>query len=225
MAIIRYSDLSDFVIANCNNLNFDISNKKLQKLMYYCQAWHLALSNKELISDDFEAWIHGAVLRPLYCEYEYYGFQCINLEGDKVSKTLNDFINKVPFESYDIIMKVLNKYVKYSADELEEMNHSEYPWIYARNGKKKEEKSTNKITKDVIREYYAARALEEEMKTVKNNVFKITSSGLKAAQKRLNERDLFKPTVDNYKDYENFIVETYRNCNSSIKRAEYGYKV
>lgn len=43
MNFVDYNDLSDYIIAYCNSNSLEISNKKLQKLMYYCQAWSLAL--------------------------------------------------------------------------------------------------------------------------------------------------------------------------------------
>ena len=51
-----------------------MTHKKLQKLCYYAKAWYLALKDENLIDDDFEAWVHGAVQPNLYQEYKVYGF-------------------------------------------------------------------------------------------------------------------------------------------------------
>ena len=32
---------------------------KLEKLVYYCQAWSLAWDDKPLFDEDFEAWANG----------------------------------------------------------------------------------------------------------------------------------------------------------------------
>ena len=37
-----------------------ISNLKLQKLLYYAQAWYLALYDVPLFDDPIEAWVHGS---------------------------------------------------------------------------------------------------------------------------------------------------------------------
>lgn len=44
----------------------DISEVKLQKLVYYCQAWSLVWDENELFHEDFEAWANGLVVRELY---------------------------------------------------------------------------------------------------------------------------------------------------------------
>ena len=39
---------------------------KLQKLVYYCQAWSLVWDDEPLFPDDIEAWANGPVVRKLY---------------------------------------------------------------------------------------------------------------------------------------------------------------
>ena len=39
---------------------------KLQKLLYYCQAWALVWDDKPLFKEKIEAWISGPVVRTLY---------------------------------------------------------------------------------------------------------------------------------------------------------------
>ncbi|MNW41341.1 hypothetical protein D3C74_184760 [compost metagenome] len=39
---------------------------KLQKLLYYCNAWSLALRNRPVFTDHIEAWKHGPVVSSIY---------------------------------------------------------------------------------------------------------------------------------------------------------------
>ena len=48
------------------------THKQLQKLCYYAQAWHLALLNRPLFDEEFQAWIHGPVCPTLYAHYVDY---------------------------------------------------------------------------------------------------------------------------------------------------------
>lgn len=51
-----------------------IDQMKLQKLLYYAHAWHLAMTNrKPLFEDDFEAWPWGPVVRDVYTQTVGYG--------------------------------------------------------------------------------------------------------------------------------------------------------
>lgn len=43
-----------------------IDQMKLQKLLFYAHAWHLAIRDMPLFSDDFEAWPWGPVIRDIY---------------------------------------------------------------------------------------------------------------------------------------------------------------
>ena len=54
-----------------------MTHKKLQKLCYYAQAWHLALLNEPLFNENVEAWIHGPVIPALYAKYADYGWSDI----------------------------------------------------------------------------------------------------------------------------------------------------
>ncbi len=51
----------------------DISNLKLQKLLYYCQAYSYALMGKPMFAEDMEAWDYGPVVPSIYQEYKKYG--------------------------------------------------------------------------------------------------------------------------------------------------------
>lgn len=44
----------------------DISNLKLQKLIYYAQAFHLAIYELPFFDEDFEALTHGPVCPEIY---------------------------------------------------------------------------------------------------------------------------------------------------------------
>ena len=59
-----------------------MTHKKLQKLCFYAKAWYLALYDHNLISEKFEAWVHGAVQPELYQKYKAYGFDYIPMITD-----------------------------------------------------------------------------------------------------------------------------------------------
>ncbi len=49
--------LSEFILFKYGPM----SHLKLQKLLFYAQALHLAYFDEPIIEDDFEAWVHGPV--------------------------------------------------------------------------------------------------------------------------------------------------------------------
>ena len=67
-------DIARFVINYCNDREYDISNLRLQKLLYFIQAYYLGLKNKmPLFKEDFEAWDFGPVIPCVYQEYKAFG--------------------------------------------------------------------------------------------------------------------------------------------------------
>jgi len=220
MSQLNYYDLADYIIGYCNKNKIPISNKKLQKLMYYCQAWSLALHEKELIDGDFEAWVHGAVFRPTYFKYSSNGYNNIEMDEESVDNIIEGVRKKLPCIRISLIEKVLERYALYSADELEEMTHLEDPWKSARGDLQDQEICDNVITKESMKEYYRSKAVEKGMKKMKKDKFVFSSTGLKKAQAKLREKEVFVVTKDNEDDYKDFILESRSKNMLLIERAE-----
>ncbi len=122
---ITSDTIADFVIHFYHDHGDCVTNLKLQKLVYYIQAWYLAINNKPLFQDDFEAWVHGPVIPALYKRLKKYGFNDIT-ENPKKPSLQESIVNH--------IKEVLSVYSGYSAFQLEQMTHKEEPWIKARKG-------------------------------------------------------------------------------------------
>jgi uncharacterized phage-associated protein len=137
----------------------DFTNKKLQKLMFYSQAWSLVLNDKKLIDDKFEAWIHGAAISSLYGRYKKYGFNQIEEEFDE-----SEF-DKLAQEEKDLLDTVWSVYGKYDPDYLEVLNHSEEPWQKARQHTSPLKSSNTIISEDEMKRYYGEKLKEAKAKS------------------------------------------------------------
>ena len=58
------TDLCEYILKKVGPM----SHLKLQKLLFYVQAYHLAYFDSPIITDSFEAWAHGPVSRKIYNE-------------------------------------------------------------------------------------------------------------------------------------------------------------
>lgn len=128
-----------------------LTNKKLQKLLYYSQAWSLVLRNKRLFPERIEAWVHGPAIRSVYSDFKKFGFDPIT---DSVSA---DEVAKIPTEVKTFLDQVWAAYGKYDAAYLEHMTHLEQPWQKAREGIEAHVGSDIEITTDSMKEFYSAR--------------------------------------------------------------------
>ena len=122
----------------------EMTNKKLQKLCYYAKAWYLALYDKNLISEQFQAWVHGAVQPALYQKYKDYGYNAIP------KYTHSELL---PEEFVSFAKEVYNSYGHLSGDQLEQLNHQETPWINARKDCEPWENSSNEISEEDIKHF------------------------------------------------------------------------
>ncbi len=122
-----------------------ISNLKLQKLLYYCQGFHLALTNRCLFEEDILKWTHGPVVPSVYDHYREFGSGAIPVPTDA------DF-DSLTVEHKEIIKEVYEVYGQFSAWMLRNMTHDERPWIKA---------TVNKpLSISVMKEFFRAQLIE-----------------------------------------------------------------
>lgn len=142
---IKRADIRD--VANACLSFQEMTHKKLQKLCYYVEAWHLALFGETLTDEYFQAWVHGPVSPVLYQEYKGYGW-------DKIStRSMPEEIQR-DGELLELIRNVIRIYGDLNGDELENLTHDEDPWQQARKDLKPWEGSSNKIDRGLITSFY-----------------------------------------------------------------------
>ncbi len=146
-------------IINYFNINGDfISNKKLQKLLYYIQSWHFVYFDGENLFDDNvlpQAWVHGPVYPSVYEKYKEFSYNPIILKEFKEEKLCESLMNLgIGNEPIELIQVVLNRYGTKSAFELEYLSHSERPWNNARKGLKPYQSCSNTISKEDMESFY-----------------------------------------------------------------------
>lgn len=148
MPITTIDLAADYILDFAHEYQAFISNLKLQKLLYYAQAWHLALKGQPLFVARFEAWIHGPVNPEMYQKYKAYGYK--NIDAD-VKKPIFDTTTEA------FMQELLEEYFPLDAYELERLTHQEAPWIEARNGLSAAQPSHAIISEDSMRQYYQSQ--------------------------------------------------------------------
>lgn len=123
-----------------------LTNLKLQKLLYYAQAWYIVLYGKKLFDQDFEAWVHGPAIRPVYGYFKDFSYSPITPERR---------IAAIPAHVKKHLSDILQSFGGYSAYQLELMTHSEAPWLNARRGLAPDESSRNIISVDDMKKFYS----------------------------------------------------------------------
>jgi len=134
-----------------------ITNKKMQKLVYYAQAWSLVLNKEKLFNERIEAWVHGPAIPSLYKKFMQFGSEPIVLENSEFENI--NFSKK----QEKLLSNIWQVYGKYPADYLEALSHSELPWQEARGDAPSSQPSNKTIKLETIKTFYA-RKLRENSK-------------------------------------------------------------
>jgi uncharacterized phage-associated protein len=142
-------DIANFFLKKAIKTGSFLSNLKLQKLVYYSQAWHLGLNKTPIFDEDFEAWVHGPVLPSLYRQFKNFEWRPICLEEEPECRLESGLI--------DFLEEVAEEYFSCEAYDLERMTHAERPWQLARQGLAPEDRSNNIIQKEWMMDYYSSR--------------------------------------------------------------------
>jgi uncharacterized phage-associated protein len=145
-------DVADYFIWLANETGSFVSNLKLQKLVYYAQAWHIAIFGEELFPDDFQAWIHGPVIPDLYHSYKSFGWSPILKQVKQES-----LLASMPSEILDFLQEISEEYFSCDAYELERMTHAEDPWLIARGNLPPDAPSCSVIEKEWMHSYYGSK--------------------------------------------------------------------
>ena len=120
---------------------------KLQKLVYYCQAWSLVWDDDVMFPEEIEAWANGPVVRELYEAHRgKYRLSCLRKGRPDV---LTD-------EQQETVDAVLGFYGDKSPQWLSDLTHMELPWQLARRGIPVGERGNTVIPKESLAEYYGS---------------------------------------------------------------------
>ena len=122
-----------------------IDTWKLQKLVYYCQAWHLVWERKQLFPDKIEAWANGPVVPSLFRQHR---------GSFKVSSWPKGNADRLTNAEKTTVDAVVDYYGKRPGHILAALTHREGPWREARQGLAPGERGQVEITPKAMLGYY-----------------------------------------------------------------------
>lgn len=125
-----------------------MSTMKLEKLVYYCQAWSLAWDGVPLFQEDFQAWANGPVCPELFATHRGRFW----LDRDYYDSYSGCFDQA----QQDTMNAVLDGYADKEPQWLSELTHKERPWRETRqlHNARPGDPCHCEISKDLMQEYY-----------------------------------------------------------------------
>lgn len=137
--------LANYLLRSCSDRGELLTPLKLQKLMFYADAWHMVIFDTELTSEKFQAWVHGPVALTQYHRFKEYKWKPISEDVQ---------IPRYPEETINFLEEIVDIFGSEPAVALEMMTHQELPWIEARKGLADDEPCSNYISKDTTKKFY-----------------------------------------------------------------------
>ena len=135
-------DVAEYILSKTGR----ITTWKLQKLVYYAQAWHLVWDEEPLFPEDIQAWANGPVCPDLYKKHQgFFHVSTIRANPDALSEGER--------ETVDVVVA---HYGDYSGQQLSDLTHSEPPWMNARKGIPTRVRGNRVISHESLAEYYGS---------------------------------------------------------------------
>ncbi len=144
---------TDYSVSVCDAANYllsslgPVTSMKLQKLMYYCQAWSLVWDEAPLFNEEIQAWANGPVIPALFDKHRGQ-FRVQSISGGDV--------NKLSETQRETIDAVIEYYGQKSSQYLVDLTHRESPWLEARAGLPDNIRGRSEITLDEMANYYSS---------------------------------------------------------------------
>lgn len=125
-------DIANFLLDIADQQGVGLTQVSLQKTVFYSHGWHLVLKGGPLISNEFEGWRYGPVVRVLRDSFREFGRREITGRARFYDPISDDSY----FREYQIgdadkqfLQQMLSFYSKFDPFTLVEMTHREgSPW-------------------------------------------------------------------------------------------------
>lgn len=142
-------DIANYFLRRVDRESGDlITQLKLQKLVYYAQAWNLVFQGKPLFDEEIHAWNHGPVQVSLRSSFGDYDSQPIPAPEDFCR---DEVFTNAQLAVLDLVWQT---YGEMSASRLRKLTHAEKPWQLARRGLRENELSNAVISRESIQDFY-----------------------------------------------------------------------
>ena len=148
--------LADYILCCAHERGLEVTNLKLQKLLYYCQAWHLAILDKPLFSERLEAWVHGPVVPPVFGAFKEHRWNQIPVVDSEPRIETGD--SRWPIDRH--VAEVLDAYGDFTGPQLEALTHREAPWRIARAETPADQPSSAVISHQSMIDFFRPQVVE-----------------------------------------------------------------
>jgi uncharacterized phage-associated protein len=150
----------NFLLAQHDAQQFNLTNLRLNKLVFFIHAVSLTTRKDGLVRNHFEAWQYGPVVRPVFDAFKRYGDNWIT-EPAKFLDYASGQQRAIPFEDItaadaQTINEVFAEYSRFSTSQLVALSHEPGgPWDLVYRAHLADRNVSPRIPNELIRRHFA----------------------------------------------------------------------
>lgn len=154
--------ISNLILAKFDASNFEISNLKLNKVLYFIHGMYLAKAATSIVRNHFEAWDHGPVVRVVYHQFKEFGEDPITKTAEHLNYATGKVepigFGEIQAETREFIFQVAEHYVRFPAWKLREITHEPGgPWHQVFASGASDRGLRDRIPNELIKAHFEAR--------------------------------------------------------------------
>lgn len=130
---------------------------RLQKLLYYCQGWSLALLGRKLFDEPIQAWVEGPVVRSVYDRFK-------GSRSPIEPSTIGEPEGMLSQTEAALVEMVWKEYGSYTPRELVAKSHNEPAWSEARGNLLPSQRSTARLSDETMTFFFTKMARSRSIK-------------------------------------------------------------
>jgi uncharacterized phage-associated protein len=124
--------VANYLLDLASDRKLTLTQLVLYKILYFAHGWYLSSFDKPLLTQEFEAWQLGPVVKVLRDQFEKFGKRPITERAEKLNIYTGEYepvASVMAPEDKTFVSNIFDSYQHYSAWELSEMTHeSGSPW-------------------------------------------------------------------------------------------------
>jgi len=152
--------ICNWLLANFDAVEFDITNLRINKLLYFIHAASLQVRPEGLIRNHFEAWQYGPVIRPVFDAFKIHKDTPIKAPALYLDYSSGERV-PVPFDDISqpdlaIIRREFLNYSRFTTGELVSMSHhAGGPWDVTYRAHLADATASPRISNQLIRRHFS----------------------------------------------------------------------
>jgi uncharacterized phage-associated protein len=150
--------VANLVLDRVAELGSDVTQMQLYKIVYFAHGWYLATRRQKLVSQSFEAWSYGPVVRVLRDAFKDFGKEPITSKAERFDLFTGELL---PIESLqdrkdiEFINQIVDFYHVYDGWKLSDLTHETgSPWDQVWNAKNPVGNLGLRLDDEAIRSYF-----------------------------------------------------------------------